>query len=138
MTTWQRILRILVWIGGIFAAVIVVSMLVGSGFCAGAQRHMDRTTFVNSGRSIADIHVDAAPGASVDATVHIGSNRSTASPTTDGAYLPAWIVFNEPCVARFVDCGQVPGSWCNRLPRRAAGQSAKPPSAKPPADPCAK
>jgi hypothetical protein len=99
------------YLGLAILVIIVVSMLVGSGFCAGAKQHADRTTFVQSGRSVADIHVDAAPGADIDATVHIGKN--SANPTTGR---PAWRVNWQLCQDHFIyDLGQSPAGRCDHL-----------------------
>lgn len=137
MATFWAVCR---WVGLAILVLIVVSMLVGSGFCAGAQRRMDRSTFVQSGRSVADIHVDAAPGTSVDASVHIGGNSSSVP-----AGRPAWKVNYQLCTDHFVyDLGQAPAGRCDHLPGAPAKTSASPaprprpavPARRTPCPPC--
>jgi hypothetical protein len=100
------------WLGLGLLIFLVASFLIGSGWCAGARRYADRTTFVQSGRSVADIHVDAAPGASVDATVHIGGNGLSAP-----AGRPAWMKNWQLCQDHFIyDVNQAPAGRCDHLP----------------------
>jgi len=123
MATFWTIAR---WVGAFFIGLIILSFLFGTGWCAGVQRHMDRTTFVNSGRSIADIHVDAAPGASVDATVRIGGKGSSAP-----AGRPAWMKNWQLCQDHFIyDVNQAPAGRCDHLPG-APAKTASAPRPKP-------
>lgn len=110
MATFWAVCR---WVGLGVLVIVVISMLVGSGFCAGAQRQIDRNTFVQSGRSVADIHVDAAPGADVDASVHIGNRRPVGQ--------PAWMRDYDSCRAHFINwLGQAPAGRCDHLPGASA------------------
>ena len=139
-TFWATFWTVCRWLGLGLLIVIVVSMLGGAGFCAGAQRHLDRNTFVNSGRSVADIHVDAAPGSSVDATVHIGGNGSS---TRTGR--PAWKASYQLCQDHFIyDVGQSPANRCDHLPGAPAKAASAPrprtavPARRAPCPPCDK
>jgi len=138
MATFWTVCR---WLGLGLLIVIVISVLGGSGWCAGAQRHIDRNVFINSGRSVADIHVDAAPGASVDATVRIGGNGGSSAP----AGRPAWMKNWQMCQDHFIyDVNQAPAGRCDHLPGAPAKVASAPrprtavPARRAPCPPCDK